>query len=455
MIDQRSSARTLPATSGRAGCVHARRRAVQPRHRRRHRPRPPALASATCCAAPRALPGQARRRGRRPPDHLRRVRRRGEPGRARAGRPRPGQGRPARAAVAQLLAVRGARVRHREARRRAGAGQLHARRRRDRLHPRALRRERRWSSRTRWRPTAEKALAAAGVDGGVRGWIGLSGAAPADGWEDVDDWWTDGPDARPGRRRRRRRPAAADVHLGHRVAAQGRDAVQPLADRPVRQLRDRRRDERRRRRGALAADVPLRAAGLLLLGVDVYLGATSIILPGPDPARAAGDDRARAGHQAVLPADGVDLAAAPPRLRHHRPVQPAQGLLRRLADAGGGAARAAAPAARRRAVELLRPDRDGPAGHDPAPARAAAAGRLGRPGRRSTSRPGWSTTTDEPVAAGRGRRDRAPQPARRARLLRRRGEDRRGVPRRLVPLRRPRRPRPRTATSPSSTARRT
>src|SRR4029450_1157835 len=37
-------------------------------------------------------------------------------------------------------------------------------------------------------PTAEKALATAGVAGGVRGWIPLSGAAPDTGWEDVDDW---------------------------------------------------------------------------------------------------------------------------------------------------------------------------------------------------------------------------------------------------------------------------
>ena len=36
---------------------------------------------------------------------------------------------------------------------------------------------------------------------------------------------------------------------------------------------------------------------------------------------------------------------------------------------------------------------------------------------------------DEPVPPGDGRRDRAPQPARHARLLERRGEDRRGVPR--------------------------
>src|SRR4051812_35256964 len=46
-------------------------------------------------------------------------------------------------------------------------------------------------------PTAEKALAAAGVAGGVRGWIPLSGAAPSAGWEDVDGWWTDGPDTPP------------------------------------------------------------------------------------------------------------------------------------------------------------------------------------------------------------------------------------------------------------------
>ena len=126
--------------------------------------------------------------------------------------------------------------------------------------------------------------------------------------------------------------------------------------------------------------------------VDVYLGATSVILPGPDPAALLATIERERVDQAVLPADGVDLAAAPPRLRHPRPVLAAQGLLRRLGDAGGGAARAAAPAARRRALELLRADRDGPAGHHPAPARAAAAGRLGRPRRRSTSRPGWWTT---------------------------------------------------------------
>ena len=75
--------------------------------------------------------------------------------------------------------------------------------------------------------------------------------------------------------------------------------------------------------------------------VDVYLGATSIILPGPDPAALLADDRAGEGHRVVLPADGVDLPAAAPGLRHPRPVLAAQGLLRRLPDAGRGAPRAA------------------------------------------------------------------------------------------------------------------
>ena len=82
--------------------------------------------------------------------------------------------------------------------------------------------------------------------------------------------------------------------------------------------------------------------------VDVYLGATSIILPGPDPAALL----------ATIAREQVTKLFCPPTvwislLRHPDfdttdLSQPAQGLLRRLADAGGGAPRAAAPAARRR-----------------------------------------------------------------------------------------------------------
>src|SRR5688500_10411555 len=46
-------------------------------------------------------------------------------------------------------------------------------------------------------PTAEKALASASVAGPVRGWIGLSGASPSAGWEDVDGWWRAGPTEAP------------------------------------------------------------------------------------------------------------------------------------------------------------------------------------------------------------------------------------------------------------------
>ena len=254
-------------------------------------------------------------------------------------------------------------------------------------------------------------------------------------------------------RRRRRRPAAPHVHLGHGVAPEGRPAEQPLPAVAVRVVRRRGRHDRRRRRGPRAAALPLRAARLLpragrLPRRDQHRAARA------GPGRPAADHRARAGHEAVLPADGVDLAAALPRLRHHRPVVAAQGLLRRLADARGGAARDAAAAARRAAVELLRADRDGSAGDPAAAGGAAQPGGLGRAGgaqrrdagrrRRRPSRPGRHR-----------RRDRPPQPARHAGLLRGPGEDGRGVPRRLVPQRRPRRARRSRAGCPSSTARRT
>ena len=197
-----------------------------------------------------------------PPVQLRRVRRGGEPDGERAGRPRPGQGRSARAAGPQLLAVRGARVRHREAGRGAGAGQLHAGRRGDRVHPAALRR-RRDGRRGRARPTPRRRRSPR--PGWPAGCAAGSATDPADGLGERRRLVDRRAGARPGGRDRRRRSAAADVHLGHRVPAQGRDAVEPLTDRAVRQLRDRRRDGRRRHRGALAADVPLRAAGLLLL----------------------------------------------------------------------------------------------------------------------------------------------------------------------------------------------
>ena len=89
-----------------------------------------------------------------------------------------------------------------------------------------------------------------------------------------------------------------------------------VADRPVRQLHRRRRDERRRRRGARAADVPLRPAGLLLLRRRLPRRDERHPARRPTRRRCSPTIARGAGHQAVLPADGVDLAAAPPRLRH-------------------------------------------------------------------------------------------------------------------------------------------
>ena len=46
------------------------------------------------------------------------------------------------------------------------------------------------------------------------------------------------------------------------------------------------------------------------LATDVYLGATSIILPRPDPEAGAAHHRALRRHQLLCPADGVDQPAA-------------------------------------------------------------------------------------------------------------------------------------------------
>ena len=51
------------------------------------------------------------------------------------------------------------------------------------------------------------------------------------------------------------------------------------------------------------------------LGPDIYLGATSIVLPAPDPAAILATIESQRVDQAVLPADGVDRAAALPAVR--------------------------------------------------------------------------------------------------------------------------------------------
>jgi len=68
---------------------------------------------------------------------------------------------------------------------------------------------------------------------------GLSGAAPTSEWENVDTWNGHGDPVSGRSADRRRRSTALMYTSGHGVAAQGRHAVEPLADRPVRVVRDR------------------------------------------------------------------------------------------------------------------------------------------------------------------------------------------------------------------------
>ncbi|MFF0522150.1 acyl-CoA synthetase [Actinomadura nitritigenes] len=128
-------------------------------------------------------------------------------------------------------------------------------------------------------PVAEKALAAAGVEGGVRGRIG----GGAEGWEDVDAWCREGSAAAP------------DVLVGdddplrlmYTSGTESRPKGVMLTSRSlisqyVSCVVD----------GEMSADdveahaLPMYHCAQLdcFFSVDVYLGATSVILPGPDPA---------------------------------------------------------------------------------------------------------------------------------------------------------------------------
>ncbi|MDL4819082.1 acyl-CoA synthetase [Actinomadura opuntiae] len=128
-------------------------------------------------------------------------------------------------------------------------------------------------------PTAEKALATAGVDGGVRGRIG----GAADGWEDVDGWCREGSAAAP------EVPVGDDdpLRLMYTSGTESRPKGVMLTSRSlisqyVSCIVD----------GEMSADdvevhaLPMYHCAQLdcFFSVDVYLGATSVILPGPDPA---------------------------------------------------------------------------------------------------------------------------------------------------------------------------
>ncbi|HEX4107000.1 MAG TPA: acyl-CoA synthetase [Solirubrobacteraceae bacterium] len=133
-------------------------------------------------------------------------------------------------------------------------------------------------------PTAEKALASAGASGGVRGWIALGGGAPADGWEAVDAWIDEGDAGAPD-------VAIADddpLRLMYTSGTESRPKGVMLSSRSliaqyVSCVID----------GGMSVDdvevhtLPMYHCAQLdcFFSVDVYLGASSIVLPGPDPAR--------------------------------------------------------------------------------------------------------------------------------------------------------------------------
>src|SRR5207302_8548739 len=129
----------------------------------------------------------------------------------------------------------------------------------------------------------ERALGAAELERGIAGWLALSGAAPAAGWENVDDWWSEGDASAPD-------VLVADDDPLRLMSTSGTEprpkgvmlSSRSLISQYVSCIVD----------GGMSADdievhaLPMYHCAQLdcFFSVDVYLGATSIILPGPDPA---------------------------------------------------------------------------------------------------------------------------------------------------------------------------
>lgn len=132
-------------------------------------------------------------------------------------------------------------------------------------------------------PTARQAVALAGLHGGVRGEIALSGATPGEGWEDVDSWMETGDASEPGV------PVGDDdpLRLMYTSGTESRPKGVMLSSRSlIAQYVSCAIDG-----GMSAEDVEVHALPMYhcaqldcFFSVDVYLGATSILLPAPDPA---------------------------------------------------------------------------------------------------------------------------------------------------------------------------
>ena len=267
-------------------------------------------------------------------------------------------------------------------------------------------------------PTAEEALAAAGRRrAGCAAGSGWPAPAPTAGWEDVDGWCE--PTATP------REPDVAvgdddPLRLMYTSGTESRPKGVMLSSRSliaqyVSCVVD----------GGMSADdvevhaLPLYHCAQLdcFFTVDVYLGATSVILPGPDPvALLATIERERVTKLFCPPTVWISL------LRHPdfdtpRPVQRcarATTARRRCRSRCCASCSAGCPTcgcgtstARPRWRRWRR-----------SCARTSSCPRAGSAGRAALNVETRVVDDDDrPVRAGRGRRDRAPQPARDARLL--------------------------------------
>jgi len=132
-------------------------------------------------------------------------------------------------------------------------------------------------------PTAQKALAVAGLTSGVRGEIALSGAAPSEGWEDVDSWIEEGNASEPGV------PIDDDdpLRLMYTSGTETRPKGVMLSSRSlIAQYVSCAIDGGMSVEDVEVHSLPMYHCAQLdcFFCVDVYLGATSILLPAPEPA---------------------------------------------------------------------------------------------------------------------------------------------------------------------------
>jgi fatty-acyl-CoA synthase len=131
--------------------------------------------------------------------------------------------------------------------------------------------------------TADKALHAAGVTDPLKGWIGSSGASPAAGWQDIGSWWREGPGHAPQVEVGDDDPLRLMYTSGTESQPKGvMISSRSLIAQYVSCIVD----------GGMSQDdvelhsLPMYHCAQLdcFFSTDVYLGATSVILPGPDPA---------------------------------------------------------------------------------------------------------------------------------------------------------------------------